>query len=105
MVRGYYEFENDGHKPDDFTSIANEIVAILKKKNHDYGDHNLEVFGLYGIAVRLCDKVMRLANLSQNEAEVDESIEDTLTDIAGYAINAIRLLREGRLTRKGWFDD
>jgi len=107
MVRGYYEFKTDDNfvKNNDFKIIADEIVEILEKKNHDYGDKNLTVFGLYGVAVRLCDKVMRLANLSLKEAEVDESIEDTLKDIAGYAILALKLYREGKLAGKGWFDD
>jgi hypothetical protein len=31
---------------------------------------------------------------------VDETIEDTLKDIAGYAINALRLKREGKIWQK-----
>ena len=89
-----------------FQQIANDIVELLYKKNQDYGDANLTIMGLYGVSVRLCDKVMRLANLSlKKDAAVNESIEDTLKDIIGYALNALRLLQENRLTKKGVFDD
>jgi hypothetical protein len=81
-----------------FDSIAKEITELLEKKNHDYGDDNLVKHGLYGIIVRIDDKIARLTNLSKkNHQEVEESLEDTLKDIAGYCINAIRLLREEKI--------
>jgi len=49
--------------------------------------------------VRLSDKIARLENMVFKAPAVDETLEDTLKDIAGYAVNAIRLLREGRLGR------
>ena len=88
-----------------FQQITNEIVELLDKKNKDYGDANLTIMGLYGISVRLCDKVMRLANLSLRDNQaVEESIEDTLKDIAGYAINALRLIKEKKLSKRGVLD-
>ena len=53
----------------------------------------------FGIIVRLSDKIARLQNLVQNEGKpkVDESIEDTLEDIAGYAINYLRLKKENKI--------
>ena len=48
--------------------------------------------------VRLWDKVNRLKNLVWgNSRPKNESVEDTLTDVAGYAIIALML-------RKGWFE-
>lgn len=88
-----------------FEQIATEIVQLLEKKNHDYGDSNLEIAGLYGIAVRIMDKVSRLAHLCFEEARVDETVEDTLRDIAGYAINALRLINEGRLKPFGFWKE
>ena len=76
-----------------FEGIADEIVSLLDKKNKDYGDGNLLRHGLYGILVRVDDKTARISNLLKSESSF-ESIEDNLIDIAGYAINAIRLLRE-----------
>jgi len=80
-----------------FEEITNEIADMLEKKNNDYGDSNLTKYGMFGIIVRLSDKLARLENLQNKNAEVDESVEDTLKDIAGYAINAIRLKREGKI--------
>ena len=42
-----------------------------------------------GIAFRLAEKVSRLKNLlSKNDGPVNESLEDTWTDIAVYAVIA-----------------
>ena len=87
------------HVEDKFKAIADEIVALLVQKNEDYGDENLLTYGLFGICVRLSDKLARLRNLTFKSVQKTDAIEDTLKDIAGYAINALRLLREGRLGR------
>ena len=87
-----------------FQEILEEIRELLEKKNRMYGDRNLEVTGLIGIAIRIMDKAARLhtlATLAQDDTE--ETIEDTLKDIAGYAVNGIRLYREKRLRPKGVF--
>ena len=88
-----------GNVQEKFKAIADEIVDMLVKKNEDYGDSNLLRYGLFGICVRLSDKVARLENMVFKAPAVDETLEDTLKDIAGYAVNAIRLFREGRLGR------
>lgn len=82
-----------------FEKIGKEIVDLLEKKNADYGDMNLCRHGLKGIIVRIDDKTARIDNLikKDNITEVNESIEDTLKDIAGYCINAIRLLRDKKI--------
>lgn len=93
-----------------YTRIANDIARMLEKKRQDYGDpdHTIGRFGLMGIAVRLMDKVERLVNLSQNGRIANfESIEDTLRDIAGYAILGLELLEksEARETKRGELDE
>ena len=88
-----------GNVQEKFKAIADEIVDMLVRKNEDYGDSNLLRYGLFGICVRLSDKVARLENMVFKAPAVDETLEDTLKDIAGYAVNAIRLLREKRLGR------
>lgn len=80
-----------------FLDISSEIADMLIKKNADYGDSNLIKHGMTGIIVRLSDKLARLENLQDKKGQVDETIEDTLKDIAGYAINALRLKREGKI--------
>jgi hypothetical protein len=80
-----------------FLDIASEIADMLIKKNADYGDKNLTKPGMAGIIVRLSDKLARLENLQDKKGHVNETIEDTLKDIAGYAINALRLRREGKI--------
>ena len=76
----------------------NFLKELLEKKNRDYGSNNLLTFGDLGILVRLSDKLERLKNyvLREQTFEVsDETLEDTLYDIAGYAIMWIVLGKEG----------
>lgn len=67
---------------------------LLIRKNTDYGNSNLTRAGLPGIATRLLDKVSRLNTLAQSgaEAQVDESLQDTLRDISNYGILGRMLL-------------
>ena len=66
-------------------------------KNHDYGNSvhdTYEKYGLTSFLVRIEDKLNRARTLSKNDAKVnDEKIEDTLMDIANYAILAVMELR------------
>ena len=71
------------------------------EKNADYGDKNLLRFGTFGILVRCSDKLERIEHLFKSEkpkGEVGESEEQEWLDIAGYAMQAIRLIREKRGT-------
>ena len=73
-------------------------LAIAKTKNADYADDDpfknfrqCEHLGLapvgVGIAVRMSDKLARISNLLSRPAEVaDESVGDTLSDLANYAM-------------------
>lgn len=77
----------------DFCEVASNCVNLYSKKNHDYGDSfnkGMNAIGpAYGIG-RIFDKVNRLVTLSKSTetacAVTDESIEDTLKDLACYAI-------------------
>jgi hypothetical protein len=86
---------------DDLRRITGETLSLLMKKHADYGTANLDRFGAYGILVRVSDKVARIENLTHQktlgnaEPEVaDETVKDTWRDIAGYAIQAIRLIEK-----------
>lgn len=77
--------------------IYEEIVAqmhdVYVAKNHDYGNSvhdTYEKYGLVSFLVRMEDKINRLRTLSNKKNEVlDEKLEDTLQDLANYAILAM----------------
>ena len=79
--------------------ICDELLEMLRKKNEAYGnsfDDTYQKFGLIAVAVRLYDKVNRLAALAngaKNEV-TDESVLDTVKDLAGYAILTIRAMED-----------
>jgi hypothetical protein len=71
--------------------ICSELTALYERKNHDYGDSFGKSFKEYGMAmpcIRLEDKLNRLKALTRsgNQQVSDESIDDTLMDLANYAI-------------------
>lgn len=74
--------------------ICKELGGVYASKNHDYGDSfhkTYQDFGKIAVAIRLQDKVSRLSTLSTKDRQLvkDESIRDTLIDIANYAILGI----------------
>lgn len=81
-------------------SITSSLSAVLQRKNADYGnnvDKNIDEWGLSSLAIRLDDKLSRFKNLIKegNTRQVsDEAIEDTLLDLAGYAILGYRKIQE-----------
>lgn len=71
--------------------ICKELNEIYDKKNHDYGDSfhkTYEQWGVAAIGIRLSDKLNRFVNLAKGaERQVDdESMIDTLNDLANYAM-------------------
>lgn len=75
-------------------AICEELTEIYKKKNADYGDSFYKSFKEYGIdmvRIRLGDKFNRFKTLSKGTKQKvnDESIRDTLLDLANYSIMAI----------------
>lgn len=67
------------------------FMYYTKKKNHDYGDSFGQSFRDYGLLaglIRMEDKFNRLKTLARGAGQevVDESITDTLRDLANYAI-------------------
>lgn len=84
-----------------FRSSLNKMLSITLAKNSDYAPtenalsnfYMVETLGLTTaenwILVRMSDKLSRIANLLKNDAKnnvKNESIEDTLIDLANYAI-------------------
>ena len=74
-------------------NICEGLTALYERKNHDYGDSFAKSYREYGMTmpcIRLEDKLNRLKTLIKNESLVsDESIEDTLLDLANYAIMTV----------------
>ena len=74
--------------------IAIELNELYEKKNKDYGDSFHTSFVEEGMAmarIRLGDKLNRFKTLTkavQQEVK-DESIRDTLIDLANYAIMTV----------------
>lgn len=97
----------------EFKKLLDQMLDTHNRKAHDYAsDEDLyknfrvcEMMGLSpfkGIIVRLCDKFSRITGFAQKETlkVKDESIEDTLLDMANYCLLAILLRREETLIRK-----
>ena len=79
--------------------ICQELNETYEKKNADYGnsfENSLDKHGLIAGIVRMDDKMSRLISLnSKNEQQVmDESLRDTLMDLANYAIMSVMWLDE-----------
>ncbi len=75
--------------------LCDYIKDLYVRKNHDYGDSFHKTFLEEGMAmsrIRLSDKLDRFKTLSKNPDSVkvtDESIRDTLIDLANYAIMTV----------------
>lgn len=74
--------------------VGMRIVSTLLRKNRDYGNSAFEVpvlapglSALEGIQTRMSDKVKRLSRLlAGNDAAVQESVTDSMGDLAGYSM-------------------
>lgn len=86
--------------PKSFEGIIKEMNETYKRKNADYGNSfgkQFEEFGMISSVVRLTDKLERLKSLTigKNQQQVNnESVEDTLLDMANYAIMTVMELRK-----------
>lgn len=74
--------------------ICEEINKLYERKNHDYGDSFHQTFVEEGMAmarIRLGDKFNRFKTISRggDQKVNDESIRDTLIDLANYAIMTV----------------
>lgn len=75
-------------------NLVLHLNRMFVKKNDHYGDSFAKQGKRYpqAVLIRLSDKVNRLETLlegTEQNRDLDESIEDTLFDIAGYAIMEI----------------
>jgi len=92
----------------EFEKVTTHMLETMKAKNADYSSsnadpfHNFKMVELMGVATaeqgffaRITDKVMRLASFVKNGTlqVKGEAVEDTLEDLAVYAILMICYLR------------
>lgn len=89
-----------------FKQITDRMLDLYQKKNADYGgsvSSTYKTFGLTAFLVRMQDKINRCVSLERNgrdRAVSDERIEDTLIDLANYAVLAlIETEKEKALTK------
>lgn len=72
--------------------VADEIAKLVISKQADYGHGNILAFGELGVLVRASDKLERLKNLlNKKTIPINEAVEDSWQDLAGYAIIALML--------------
>ena len=77
---------------EDHKKICYELNALYERKNRDYGDSfhkSWEDYGIIMAAIRIGDKYNRLKNLiaGKNVPNIaEETVRDTLMDMANYAI-------------------
>ena len=80
--------------------ICNELNSLYERKNRDYGDSFHKTYLEEGMAmarIRLTDKLERFKKLTREGGQEvkDESIRDTLIDMANYCImTAMEMDRE-----------
>ena len=90
-----------------YMDVINKLKETFLKKNHDYGSSvkkNYDKFEAYGkneglkyVFGRIAEKHDRLENLIYGDHAnqvTDESVEDTLLDMANYAILAAVSIQE-----------
>tara|TARA_R100001594_G_scaffold84495_1_gene119018 strand:- start:116 stop:466 length:351 start_codon:yes stop_codon:yes gene_type:complete len=91
----------------EFEHITHDMLQLFCMKQSDYGPKNIGMGdvvvdtndkvkrSLTGLSVRMNDKIQRMLNLMLNNKEpLNESIEDTLIDIANYAVMSLIVQRK-----------
>ena len=86
----------------EFETIQKEMLYLFCEKQLDYGPTNIGMgkskvktdedvrLSSMGLGTRLNDKISRFLNLAmENKKPNNESIDDTLIDIANYAVMAL----------------
>lgn len=84
-----------------FEEITKKMNELYQRKNQDYGnsfDNTLDEFGIVAGLIRINDKVNRLKSIHKSsEVKVnDERIEDTLMDLANYAVMSLQWLTKNK---------
>ena len=87
-----------------FAEMCLDAIVLYTKKNHDYGNSfnkGMEAIGnAYGVG-RIFDKVNRLVTLcnKEDEAQVNESYNDTLMDLACYSLMTLAYRKKAQVDK------
>lgn len=81
-----------------FAELAESMVKLQERKNQDYGSayyDNLEDEGLGAARIAIGNKFRRFKHLSMpgTDPQVGEKLEDTLIDLAAYALMTAEWLK------------
>lgn len=87
-------------KIEKFKKITDQMNDLYSKKNKDYGNSfgdSFNEFGIISAVVRITDKTNRIKTLVKNNNTniKDESIKDTLLDLANYCVMTLVELNNG----------
>ena len=98
LWKEFEEADNPINKELAFRYITEEMTNLYLQKNADYGDsftESLDEDGLLVSKIRMKDKLKRFSQLIENDALVDdESMEDTLIDLANYTVMTLMWVRD-----------
>lgn len=88
-----YTTQQPADKAAVFTQITKKMAETYAAKNHDYGNafgKSYDEFGIISAVVRMNDKMERIKSITKMPHEQmqvkDESLQDTLLDLANYAV-------------------
>lgn len=87
-----------------FIDLLKKCSSIYSLKNERYGnsfDKSIDEDGLLVAKIRLNDKLMRFSQLIKNPNMhvLDESMEDTLIDMANYALMTASYIKRNNLNQ------
>ena len=89
------------NKVEQHKALCLDMNALFAKKNHDYGDSFSETYrklGIISAVTQITHKYNRLVEIvtSDHQEIPEETIEDTLIDLANYALMTVLELRNER---------
>lgn len=101
-----YTEKQHQEKVNSFEDVTIELRNLYDAKNRDYGDSFGQSFRKWGLpmsCIRLGDKLNRLDSFAQKRDMLvsDESVEDTLKDMANYAIMTLIEIRMAKKEMEG----
>jgi len=103
LVTATFGQPEDSDKAKKHMMICKQLNQTYQEKNADYGDSFSETYqklGIISAVTRISDKTNRLISLvGKSEAErmvKDETLRDTLIDLAGYAVLTLLEMEEAK---------